>query len=184
MWELAISCLLIGDLSDIETKPATEVECREVDDLARKYRIQVYNTFRTDRDVYDQWAARGSEVLQSSRLLSPQSPQQAQLAQWFQSAAIATQSNQALPDVPHVDISQIATHAETGEAELTQNQAEIVRPDESTTEAEPETETQPVSTAAPNEQQSSLPWGAVGRVLFGTEEEPTDASEPSDSSSD
>ena len=151
MWELAICCALLGDVNEA-TRPSEPANvCREVDDLARAYRIRVYDTFRLQRPVYDQWSAVGFEVLEYSRQIPAASPEQQRLAGWFREAETATRLSQEFPAIPELDWSSVARDASG--------------PDVSAVETL-ETSSPQRDTGAANSG-SSLPWGAAGRSIFG-----------------
>ena len=152
MWEIAIFCALLGetDESTVESQPASV--CREVDDLALHFRLRVYDTFRTERPVYDVWAARGFEALEFSRLLPADSPRQRELADWFQRATEATLAQEAVPDLPPIDWDTTAGPATNP----------------------PTAATVPVSAGESGPPKprlrSSLPWGASGAFFSGQDQ--------------
>ncbi len=148
MWEIAICCVLLGEVNQTQPEFPAAAPSREVDDLARQYRIQVYKAFRMRRETYNQWAAAGAQVLEFSRVIPAQSPEQQQLAEWFRRATVASQSDQMPPQKPEIDWENVASRSAPADATQTL-----------------ETASPPQLSTRPARPTSSLPWGASG--LFG-----------------
>jgi hypothetical protein len=86
---------------------------RDVDTAARYYRIQVYETFRTDRPEYDARIEQGRELLNKSRRAKSDA-EKAEVIAWFESARTASAPGQIDP-LPELPAAEWLVNAPAGE---------------------------------------------------------------------
>lgn len=73
----------------------------EVERAARTYRIQVYNTFRTDRPQFDRLQATGAKAVDAWKKLGRQPAEARQVIDWFgRAATVASAGQTSLPREP------------------------------------------------------------------------------------
>lgn len=144
MWEIALYFALLGEVKTPTQEMETKSASREVEDLARKFRIRVYNEFRAQRDVYDQWSEAGATILKFSRSPTAPTSEQKVAAEWFRDALAFPRPQAQLPPLPVV-VKEFTLRA-AGEQQGTR-------------------------TVPTSKHQSSLPWGHAAETLIG---DPTD----------
>lgn len=103
-----IRTILLGVLL---TQPTTSEDTKsDIPTLAREYRIAVYDSFRTQRDQYDQWREAGDIVLDAVGGIKGDQ-QRERLADWFRQGRLAAESsNGSAPPVP-AEFTQAAEQA-------------------------------------------------------------------------
>ncbi len=186
MLGFVICYALMGEVAAVDV-PTTTVSSQEVETLARHYRIQIYNVYRTDRPTYDELFTEGQEVLGLSRRLPAKSPQQENLAEWFQTARQTTvEAKPELPPRPDVnlDLSEVVNdtrpHSEySSRGADTESSTPTVtsRPWNSSTSSEGASSTKPAgSTATAEIGEGTLPLSTLGRLFFGRGSQPASRS--------
>ena len=91
---------------------AIQTEDRELDQLARTFRIQVYDTFRTNRDAYDCWRTAGDQVLRNWHKATRNGESRYSTVTWFRDAIAASESHppRTVPPLPLVEMSDQSTN--------------------------------------------------------------------------
>jgi hypothetical protein len=82
-----------------------------VDQAARLYRLEIYQTFRTDRREYEARRETGDKILTAFRKLESPDAQREEVLQWFSTARDASLAGQVrtLPQLPAFIDGQVAT---------------------------------------------------------------------------
>lgn len=110
MFGFVICLALAGDVTVAEqAEPVTQ---NDVQAVARRHRIQLYNLFRTDRPEYDARMELAQKAAELSAKLNRESAAQLTVATWFEQAATAaTDGTEAppLPEIPQSEFEQLAT---------------------------------------------------------------------------
>ena len=105
MFGIVICLALVGDVSATD-QPSQVVTRDDVEALARQYRIQIYNLYRTQRSTFDERTEVANEVLQLARRVRRDADSQLLIAGWFEQAKSAASTKAPLPPVPEVDESE------------------------------------------------------------------------------
>ena len=74
----------------------------DVERVTRSFRIQVYNTFRNERDEYDQRREVGNTVFRSFLASSQEEQDRTRVIDWYRQAIVASETGNVsdLPDAP------------------------------------------------------------------------------------
>ena len=105
-----------------------------VSDYAKAYRVQVYETFHSNRAEYDYRIKRGKEALKLYRELKSQAKKQV-IVGWFEVAmqASAPGAHTALPNIPNLDFfgkkEQVASNSAAGGNDSIDRLAQQTKPD-------------------------------------------------------
>ena len=103
-----------------------------VEQAAREYRIQVYERFRLTRDQYDSYRDAGDELLRLWRVGGEPAERSAEVVEWYQQAAEATETGVAslLPPLPSLDAENLVEAASpTGDEAAAESESPMLDED-------------------------------------------------------
>ena len=157
--------LMIGDAAPNTTPPRPTHDA--VANLARSYRIQIYNQYRTQRPVYDELISQSFEVLERARKFDHAATEQTEFLTWFEQAIDGTTSEVDGLPVP-LTYARGSSYFETVPTSNVQTETPVeTTPTPPTTVESTETQATPPATDAEVAAPSKF-LGAIGNLILGS----------------
>jgi hypothetical protein len=120
---------------------ADEFSPYDVEQAARRFRIQVYDTFREERDEFDRRSEQGAELWRKWEAAGRPSALAEELTAWYEAARRASRADARaeLPAWPDVDFARTAQSAEISELPQPSQPPASTEPSSAAIEETPET---------------------------------------------